>query len=133
MAHTSGGTGGNDVPGPQCHGVGKVRNDCRHAKNQVVGITVLDRFPVDLALQLHTLLIYRRIVPGDEPGPERRGPVKGLALQELRRAVLPVPHAHVVEHAIAGHRGQRLVLVHPVGGRADDDGHLHFPVDRVRS
>ena len=133
MAHTAGGTGGDDVPGPQRHGVGDVRNDGRHAKNQVVSIAVLDHFPVDLAVQVHALLIYGRVVPGDQPRPERRGPVEGLALQELRGAVLPVPHAHVVEHGVAGHGGQRLVLAHPVGGRADDDGHLHFPVDGVRS
>ncbi len=69
MAHTAGGTGGDDVPGPQRHGVREVRNDGRHAKNQVVSIAVLDGFPVDLALKVHALLIYRRVVPGDQPRP----------------------------------------------------------------
>ena len=113
MPHPSGSTGGDDVPGPQRHGTREVRNDGRHAKNQVVGISVLDHFTVDLAVKVHAFFIYRRVVPGDEPRPERRRPVEGLALQELRSAVLPVPHAHVVEHGVAGHGGQCLALVQP--------------------
>ena len=73
-----------------------------------------------------------RFVGRHQPRPERRRRLPRLALQELRRAGLPVAHRDVVEDRVAGDRRRGLVEPAVADRRADDDGQLGLPVDGRR-
>ena len=132
-ADAAGRAGGDDVAGQQREDRRQVGHERRGVEDELARRRRLDDLAVDGAPDLLVGARCRaRLVRRDEPRPERRRGLPRLALQELRRAVLPVAHRDVVEHRVAGDRRRRRVEVAVADRRADDHGELGLPVDRRR-
>jgi hypothetical protein len=101
--------GSDHVAGQQGEDRGDVGDKSRRVKDKVGGSGVLLLLAIDLAAQVKPLApLDRGIVRRDQDGAKWGGGFEGLALQPLRRPVLPVPRGDVVEYRVPGDRRGRL-------------------------
>ena len=92
----AGRAGEQQVAGLEGDELAHVGDQVGGGEHQLRGAAGLADHAVDLAADLEVGVGTADLVGGDQPRPDRRGVLPGLALQPLERAVLPVAHRDVV-------------------------------------
>ena len=102
-----------------------------HGEDHLLGRRVLTRLAVHLGTDPQPLRV-RHLVGRGDPGPQGAEGVLALAAEEVPLPPLPVPRGHVVRHAVAEHRVQRIRLPGPARGSPDDHSELRLVVGPLR-
>ena len=120
------------VAGLQGHELTGVGDQVGRREHQLRGVAGLTDHAVDLAADLEVGVGTAHLVGRDQPRPDRRGVLPGLALQPLERAVLPVAHGHVVGDGEPGDGVGGLGAGCVPDAAADHQRQLRLPVDLMR-
>jgi len=108
--------------------VADVAHQLGHVEDHGAGIAGLHALAVHVQPHVQPLQVLD-LIRRHQPGTDGAKGVATLALVPLRTALeLVLALADVVDDAIAGHIGLRILLRHVAGTLADDDAQLHLPV-----